>query len=274
VGLADVYIVSDLPDPREAMIRAKAAAKRALEIDGNLAEAHTTLAFADMFEWNWEAAERGFLRALELNPSYAPAPHWYALFLSWNGRHEEAVAQIEFARALDPLSLAIDNEMGNILFWARRYDEAIEHHLQTFAIDENFVRAHKSLGFAYLLKGMNEEALKEFQWVIENSGLPEDFASLGVAYTMMGKKDEVETILAKLHSLDKDMKLMRSISFELAQIYVTLGEMDNAIEHLSRAFAENSGEMAYLKVAPLFDPLRGDSRFQELMRRLNFPDID
>ncbi len=274
VGLADVHIVSDLPDPQEAMVRAKAAARRALDIDGNLAEAHTTLAFVDLFEWNWAAAERGFLRALELNPSYATARHWYALYLSWTGRHEEAIAQIEKARALDPLSIAIDNEMGNILFWARRYDEAIEHHLQTFAIDPDFKRAHKSLGFAYLLEGMNEEALEEFHWLIDNAGSPEDFASLAIAYAKMGKKDEAEKILAKLVSPDEGAEAQRSISFELAQVYVTLGEMDDAIEYLHRAFNEGSGEIVYLKVAPIFDPLRGDPRFQELLRRMNFPDIN
>jgi tetratricopeptide (TPR) repeat protein len=274
VGLADVYIVSDLPDPGEAMIRARAAARTALGIDENLAEAHTTLAFADMFEWNWEPAERGFMRAIELNPSYATAHHWYALYLCWTGQHEEAIAQIERARELDPLSLAIDNAAGNILFWERRYDEAIENHLQTLEIDENFVRGHRSLGFAYLLRGMNEKALEEFMWLVENSGVPEDFASLGVAYAMMGKREEVENNLTQLTSLDEDTKRQRSISFELAQIYVTLGEFDEAIKYLNRAFEEGSGEMVYLKVAPLFDPLRADPRFQELLGRMNFPEVD
>ncbi len=273
-GLADVYIVSDLPDPAEAMKRARAAAGKALEIDENLAEAHTTLAFVDLFEWKWAAAERGLKRAIELNPSYATARHWYSLYLCWMGRHEEAIAQIELARKLDPLSIAIDNEMGNILFWARKYDQAIEHHLQTFEIDENFVRGHRGLGFAYLLSGMNEKALKEFQWLIDNSGTPEDFASIGVAYAMMGRRDEAEKILSRLTSLGEENKLQRSISFELAQIYVILGEFDETMIYLNRAFEESSGEMIYLKVGPLFDPIRGDARFQELLGRMNFPDID
>jgi TolB-like protein len=272
-GLGDTYIVSDLPGPDTAMMRARVAARNALEIDENLAEAHTTLAFADMFEWNWTAAERGFKRAIELNPSYATARHWYGLYLSWTGYHDEALTQIRRARELDPLSLAIDNAVGNILFWARRYDEAIDHHLQTLEVDENYVRGHRSLGFAYLLKGIHEKALSEFIWLVEHSEAPEDYAASAIAYAKMGKTEKVQEILTHLFNLNEKVKLRRSIPFELAQIHVTLGEFDTAFDYLNRAFDENKVEMVYLKVGPLFDPVRGDPRFQELLDRMNFPEI-
>jgi serine/threonine protein kinase/Tfp pilus assembly protein PilF len=273
-GLADAYIVSELPDPDSSMIRARKAARKALEIDENLAEAHTTLAFVDVFEWNWAAAQRGFRRAIELNPNYATARHWYGLYLSWTGQHDEALVQIRRARELDPLSLAIDNAVGNILFWARRYDEAIDHHLQTLEVDENLVRGHRSLGFAYLLKGMHEEALSEFMWLIDHSEAPQDYVASAIAYAKMGKTDEVQKILSHLSNMDENEKLRHSISFELAQIYVALGEFDTAFDYLNRAIVENNGEMVYLKVGPLFDPVREDPRFEALLERLNFPEIE
>jgi serine/threonine protein kinase/Tfp pilus assembly protein PilF len=273
-GLADTYIVSDLPDPDTAMIRARVAARKALEIDEDLAEAHTTLAFADMFEWNWEAAERGFKRAIELNPSYATARHWYGLYLSWTGLHDEALAQIRRARELDPLSLAIDNAVGNILFWARRFDEAIDHNLQTLEVDENYERGHRSLGFAYLLKGLHEKALSEFMWLVDHSGVPEDYTAAAIAYAKMGKTDEVQEILSYLFNMDENAKLRRSISYELAHVYVALGEFDTAFDYLNRALEENSGEMVHLNVGPLFDPLREDPRFEALLDLMNFPEIE
>jgi serine/threonine protein kinase/Flp pilus assembly protein TadD len=273
-GLADTYIVSDLPDPDTAIIRARVAAKKALEIDEDLAEAHTTLAFADMFEWDWAAAEQGFRKAIELNPSYATARHWYGLYLAWTGRFDEALVQLRRARELDPLALAIDNALGNTLFWARRYDEAIDHHLQTLEVDENYVRGHRSLGFAYLIKGMYEKALEEFQWLIEITGIPEDNAALALTHAIMGNEDEARRILAQLSHLDEDVKLRHSISFELAQVHVALGEFDEAIGYLNRAYEENNGEMVYLQVGPFFDPLREDPRFQELLDRMNFPEIE
>jgi TolB-like protein len=273
-GLADAYITSDLPDPDSAMIRARVAARKALSIDENLAEAHTTLAFSNIFEWNWADAELGFRRAIELNPNYATARHWYGLYLSWTGKHEQAYAQIRRARELDPLSLAIDNAVGNILFWARRYDEAIDHNLQTLEIDRNFVRGHRSLGFAYLVKGMHEKALHEVQWLVDHSGVPEDYTAAAITYANMGKTEEVQTILSYLFDMSENVDFQRPISFELALVYVALGEFDTAFDYLNRALEENSGEMVHLKVGPLFDPLREDPRFQELLDRMNFPEIE
>jgi serine/threonine-protein kinase len=273
-GLADSYnILGDYSyvPPEEAYPRAKVAAAKALETDDTLAEAHTSLAkAAHLYDWNWLAAERGFQRALALNPSYAPAHHWYAEYLAAMGRVDEAIAEKKRARELDPLSLIINSSEGWVLYFARRYDQAIEQLQKALEMDPNFAVAHLWLGWAYEQKGMYEEAIREFQKAVTLfKGSTYPIASLGHAYAVSGKRGEALKLLNELKELSK----RRYVSaYDLALVYAGLGEKDQAFKWLEKAYEERYGWITMLKLEPRFDPLRADPRFQSLLRRMNFPE--
>jgi serine/threonine protein kinase/Tfp pilus assembly protein PilF len=271
-GLADAYLFLNEPTPEEANRRARAAATKALEMDDTLAEARTTLAFAAIFDWEWAAAEKGFQRAIELNPSYATAHHWYSLLLTWTGRHEEAIAEMKRAQDVDPLSLVIGTALAGTFYFARQYDQAIELYQKTLAMDENFYRAHSGLATAYLQKGMFEEAIAESQWVPDRYPIPSTHAVFGRAYAMAGKTAEALEILDELKKVDENLRQKYDVSKSLATIYVALGEMDEALHWLEKAYEEGSANLVYLKVDPSFDAVRSDPRFQDLLRRMNFPE--
>jgi DNA-binding winged helix-turn-helix (wHTH) protein/TolB-like protein/Flp pilus assembly protein TadD len=271
-GLADAYALlgsmgnAFLPR-REAMHRARAAAMKALEIDDTLAEAHTSLAFVKMqHDWDWPGAEREFKRAIELNPSYATAHHWYAYYLAAMGRHAEAIREIRRAQEIDPLSLIINTDVGEIFYYASRYDEAIEQCRKTIEMDTNFTLAHRVLAWAYEEKGMHAEAITELQKAVSIS---EDetniLASLGHVYAMSEKRDEARRVLNHLKKLSIQSYVPSS---DIAIVYASLGEKDQAFAWLEKAYEDRSGSLILLKVWPLMDPLRSDPRFADLVRRV------
>jgi TolB-like protein/Flp pilus assembly protein TadD len=272
-GLADCYYL--LADYRfvpwkEAYPRAKGAATKALELDETLAEAHTSLALIkDRYEWDWPGAEREFKRAIELNPNYATAHHWYSNYLEEMGRHDEAIAEIKRAQQLDPLSLIINAVVGLRFRSARRYDEAIEQLRKTLEMDPNFAMAHFLLGGVYKQKGQYESAIAEYQKGRSASGGSVHLlAALGRAYAAAGKRRKALKILGELKELSKRRYV--SASF-VASIYVALGEKDQALEWLEKGYRDRDAAMVGLNWVPTFDPLRSDPRFEDLLRRMNFP---
>jgi TolB-like protein/DNA-binding winged helix-turn-helix (wHTH) protein/Tfp pilus assembly protein PilF len=269
-GLADTYaLLGDWQyaamTPTEALPKAKAAATRALELDDSLSEAHTSLAFTlDGFDWDLKAAEQEFQRAIELNPGYATARHWYAWHLALLGRYDEAITEMRKARGLDPLSLIINADLAELLVIAHRNDEAIQQSLRTIEMDPNFAMAHNQLAQAYLANGMPEKAIPELKRAIDLSGgSPTCMANLARAYVAVGDRSKAVELI---HELEARSRPGFSHAAEIASIHAALGEKDQAMEWLEKGAAEkfNPGVL----IRPGFDPLRSDARFQSLLRRI------
>jgi tetratricopeptide (TPR) repeat protein len=263
-GLADSYNLLanyGYSAPKDAFPKADAAALRALEIDGSLAEAHTSLAFAlHHYDWDFAGAAREFKRAIELNPGYATAHQWYAEFLTTMGRHDEAVTEILRARELDPLSLVINSNVGRLLFYARRYDQAKEELRNTLELDPNYYWALIHLCMVCAEQGMYAEAL---QWYQKATRSGEATTVLAYVYAVSGRKKEARKILDGLVRSEKGED-----PFFLAGIYAGLGEKDNAIAMLEEAYKGRAFFIVFLGVHPWFDGLRSDPRFISLLARV------
>jgi len=272
-GLADTYsLLGDwqyaVMTPREALPKAKAAAIKALELDSTLGEAHNSLAFClDGFDWDFDSAGKEFRRAIELNPGYATAHHWYAWHLSLLGRYDEAIVEMREAENLDPLSLIINADLAELLVLAHSYDESIRQSRKTIEMDPNFALAHNQLAQAYLQKHMNDEAVAELQKAEQLSGGgPTIMANLARAYAASGKRSEA---LKLLSDLKKRSNSIYSHGSEIAVIYAALGDTDQAMNWLEKGYEERFNPGVLLR--PGFDPLRSDPRFQDLVRRIGLP---
>jgi TolB-like protein/Tfp pilus assembly protein PilF len=271
-GLSDAYALLGLSPHAQAsrsefMARARAAALKALEMDDTVAEAHTSLASVSMiYDWNWSLAEKEFRRAIELDPNYATAHHWYAFYCASQARTEDAVAEIRIAQNLDPLSLVINADLAHLLYFARRYDEAIEQSRRTLEMDPNFAAAYVTAGLAYLEKQEYPKSLAELQTAVRVSGgQPDAEAFLGIAYARAGRKEEARKVIKHINtaSVTRYDPLLKA-----AWIYAALGDRNRAFDLAQRAYAARSPEFYTLKVLPVLDPLRPDPRFQELLRRI------
>ena len=242
-----------------------------------LGEAHVSLGWIkERWEWDFAAAEREYIRAIELNPDYATAHHRYGVFLGTMGRFDESIAALERARQLDPLSLIIATDLSLPYFWSRRHERAIEVLRKALEIDPNFARAHAHLAQNYRVLGRYEEAIAEQQKAFELSGgqFREDGTkrvngTLAVIYAAAGRKSEAQKILDEMTEAEKHGDYL--YSFGRAVIYAELGDKERAFAWLEKAFAERFSGMTELKVAPTFDSLRDDPRFQDLLRRVGFP---
>jgi eukaryotic-like serine/threonine-protein kinase len=269
-GLADSYNIlasySALA-PEEAFPKARAAATRALALDERLPEAHASLAFVTFgYSWEFAQADREFKRALKLNPGYAVAHQWYALYLAAMRRMDEAMAEIQRAEQLDPLSLPIITNKGWILYLARRNDEAQETLMRALELDQDFVLAHRRLGQVYEEKQMFVEARREYDRCLQMA--PDDaesLAALGHAYGASGEPERAREIIAKLTAASPCRYVP---AYLIAVIHIGLDERDAAFACLEKAFAERYGFLAYMKVSPVFDPLRQDERFCALAARV------
>ncbi len=272
-GLADTYaLLGDwqyaVMPPKESMPKAKAAAIKALKLDSALGEAHNSLAFClDIFEWDLSSAGKEFQRAIELNPNYATAHHWYAWHLGVMGRYDEAIAEMRKAENLDPLSLIIKADLAELLVIAHFYDESIRQSRKAIEMDPNFPLAHHHLGLAYLEKHMHDEAVAELQKAVQLSGgSPTCIANLARAYVASGKRSEAVKLLG-------DLKNRSSPGYpdasEIAVIYASLGDTDQAMNWLERAYEDRFNPSVLLR--PGFDPLRSDPRFEDLVRRIGLP---
>jgi len=272
-GLADTYaLLGDwqyaVMTAKEALPKAKAAAMKALELDDSLSEAHTSLAFClDGFDWNFEAADREFRRAIELNPGYATAHHWYAWHLSLVGRNNEAIAEMRKAESQDPFSLIINADLAELLLLAHFPDDSIQQSRKTIEMDRGFAMAHNQLAQAYLAKHMFGEAIAELQKAIELSGgCPTCTANLARAYAASGRKAEA---LRLLNDLKKQSGERYPHTSEIATIYAALGDNDQAMTWVEKGYEERFNPGVLLR--PGFDPLRSDPRFQQLLRRIGLP---
>jgi TolB-like protein/DNA-binding winged helix-turn-helix (wHTH) protein/Flp pilus assembly protein TadD len=272
-GLADTYaLLGDwqyaVMTPKEAFPQAKAAAIKALELDSTLGEAHNSLAFVlDGFDWDFDSAGKEFQRAIELNPGYATAHHWYAWHLSLLGRYDEAIAEMRKAENLDPLSLIINADLAELLVLAHSDDESIRQSRKTIEMDPNFALAHNQLAQAYLQKQMYDEAVAELKTAVQLSGgSPAFIANLARAYVASGKKNEAVKLLG---DLKKRSNPGYSNASEIAVIYVSLGDTDQAMNWLEKGDDERFNPGVLLR--PGFDPLRSDPRFQNLVRRIGLP---
>jgi tetratricopeptide (TPR) repeat protein len=254
--------------PKEAFPKAKDAAIKALELDSKLGEAHNSLAFVlDGFDWDLDSGGKEFQRAIELNPGYATAHHWYAWHLSLLGRYNEAIAEMRKAENLDPLSLIINADLAEILVLAHSYDESIRQSRKTIEMDPNFALAHNQLAQAYLQKHMYDEAVAELQKAVNLSGdSPTCIANLARAYIASGKRSEAVKLLG---DLKKRSNPGYSNAAEIAMIYASLGDPDQAMTWLEKGYDERFNPGVLLR--PGFDPLRSDSRFQNLLHRVGLP---
>ncbi|HEU0183664.1 MAG TPA: tetratricopeptide repeat protein, partial [Blastocatellia bacterium] len=271
-GLADCYCLVSIyggAPPRVVMPRTKAAAMKALDLDGGLAETHTSLAAAlAWFDWDWEASEREFKRAIELNPHYAVAHHWYgSVLLSAQGRFNEALASEKRALELEPLSLVINSNLGFICYQASRFDEAIEYLQRTLDMDDGFVYARFHLGLCHAHRRDYDKAIAELRRAIEQAGgrgaLIE--AALGYVYAVAGKRDDALRILARLQTIPMN----RDVSpFYLAMIHAGLDDREQALKWLESACEERYNWVVWLGVEPMFAKLRDEARFKEMLRKI------
>jgi eukaryotic-like serine/threonine-protein kinase len=268
-GLADSYIFTAFVNvpPKEAYPRAKEAALKALELDETLAEAHIPLAvIKTQYDWDWSGGEREFQRAIALNPSSARAHQAYGfVLLGGTGRFKEAIVELKRALELDPLSLLINSNLADALLAARQYDQAIEQAQKTLDLDANFILAHQWLGLSYVHKSMYREGIAELEKAVAIS--PDDtlaLSGLGYAYAAAGRRLEAQKVLDQLNEISKQEYVP---AVYRAPIYAALGEKDKAFEWLEKAYEERS--IGDIQAVPVYDPLRSDPRFADLLRRMN-----
>jgi TolB-like protein/DNA-binding winged helix-turn-helix (wHTH) protein/Flp pilus assembly protein TadD len=272
-GLADCYTAlghyGAIP-PAAAYPRAKAAALRALEIDEQLAEAHAALAAVKMhYDWDWPGAEREFKRAIRLNPSYASAYQWYGTYLATMGRSEEAAQQDARALELDPLSPLISTAVGLHLYYARQYRQAIDQHRKALELEPEFAVSRLNLGRAYLGAGMFPEAVAELERAVRLSDRsPATLAALAQAYGLAGQMERARELLQEMVGRSKTSYVS---PFDIALVYIGLGDKDQAFAWLQRAYEEHCPALVYLRLHPWADGLRSDPRFQNLLGRLRLP---
>ena len=267
-GMADCYaILVELEgsSPKEIYPLVAAAAQKAIELDDTLAEAHTSLAAAYEYEWDWPKAEEQYRRAIEMNPNYATAHHWYAAYLISRLRSDEAIREIKQAQELDPLSLIINTSLGRVLYGARQYDRAVEQLKKTIDMDSNFAEAHFQIAMVYEQKRMYAEALAEYQKAIELYQDPTMTAWPARIYALTGRRTDAERVLAQLKELSKQKYVS---PYPLATVYVALGEKDKAFEYLEKVYDERSYYVVFLNIDSALDGLRTDARFQDLLRRI------
>jgi serine/threonine protein kinase/Tfp pilus assembly protein PilF len=274
-GMADVYnllgMLLFMPSD-EAYPLAKGAARRSLAIDDTVAEAHTSLALVSfVYDWDWGVAEREFLRAIELSPSSASAHHFYGAFFALAmGRYEEAIAEMRRAYELDPLTPVHSADIAATFLFARRYREAIQQSLKTLEYFPEFQVTYHYLVLAYVLERRYEEAIGTSRKAVAlTRDHPKYLSIMGYALAAAGRKDEAYSILERLISDKADFPVP---TYEIALIHTVLGEYETAFEWLERAQKEHAWQVCYLKVDPCVDPLRTQTRFQQLVKRMNFPE--
>ncbi len=267
-GLSDTYVL--LPgygasSPADSYPKAKAAAKKALEIDDELAEAHASMAnVLYLSDWNFAESNREFQRAIEINPNYAEAHHWYGGNLLALGIFDESILEMKRAQDLDPLSLIINTELGATYLYARQYDLSIEQLRKTIEMDQSFYYAHYSLGMAYAMKHAHQDALVEYNKARQLND-PYVLALQGHTYAASGKKEESLRTLEALKEISKQRYVP---AYGLAIVYAELNEKDQAFQWLEKSYNDHEGYVTILKIDPFLDNLRSDPRFTNLVQRV------
>jgi serine/threonine protein kinase/tetratricopeptide (TPR) repeat protein len=269
-GLADSYIMlanHHILPPREGYSLGRKAAERGLSLDESLAELHTSLGWIHrLFDWDWPAAERESLRAVQLNPGYAFGHSRYALLLSGMGRHEEAIAEAERAHELDPLNLLTYTVVGDTLFYARRFERSVASYRKCLELDPTFGAAHTDLARSLEHVGRTDEAVEEFvRGTAGPDGLPRPSSGLAILYARAGRLDDARATLNAVQALSQKQFVS---PYGIASYYAVIGDNDRALDWLEKAYSERDGTLVWLKVHPRLDGLRGEPRFRDLLARL------
>jgi TolB-like protein/Flp pilus assembly protein TadD len=270
-GLADCLnsvTAYGIAPPNEGSVKAKQLAQRALEIGHSLAEAHTALAIASMYDYDFSTAEREFERAIELNPRYAHAHSMFSFYLVWTGRYEEAYTEAQRGLRLDPHSSIINSHLGWVYFYGRRYDLAIEQCQKTIELDPNSGAAWGFLAWAQSCKSLYEASIVSWRKACALWPGSGPVAWLGETYAAAGHRGEALKVLEQLQELSKQQYVT---PYGVGRIYAALGQTEEAFRWLETAYEQRGNWMVFLKVDPVFDDLRSDPRFQNLLRRMNFP---
>jgi tetratricopeptide (TPR) repeat protein len=269
-GLADCYALMSeyhFREPEEFIPKARASAQQALAIDPNSAEAHTSQALiAEIYDWNWQASEIEFRRAVELDPNYATAHQWFAEHLAFRSRFDEALRESKIARRLDPLSLIIATDDAAILYYSRQYDPAIEELLSVLDMEPSFERAHALLISAYVEKQQYTNALSHIESWRATDTTFWTWAWEAYVYGRMGRQAEARRALHQVEAM-KDRPLWNPDPM-LAMVYAGMNQKDQAIALLEGAYRKHSSVWTILNVDHAYDPLKGDPRFDDLIRRV------
>jgi adenylate cyclase len=275
-GLADSYSALALLEfmpPKKAFPRAKLFALKALELNPKLADAHTSLGLIKyQYEWDWEGAEEEFKKAIELNPNYQFAHHFYADFLKAMGRFDEALKEIGLAQDLDPLSLSINTGVGHVLYLSGQYDKALDQYRRTVELDPNFLQARLWYGRPLLQKGMFREAISELKEAVKLSDRSTiALAMLGHAYASAGKRKEAEKVLRELRSISNKRYVA---PYWIAAVYNGMRDREKTFFWLRRALDERSSWMVWIGVEPRFSWLRQDARFKQILQAVGLNQVD
>ncbi len=269
VGLADCYAVSSEyagTPSGEAIPQARVYAERALSLEPQLAEAHASMAMTSEYSWQWAEAEKEFKRAIELNPKYPTAYHWYSIFLKNSGRNDEAATMIKRAAELDPLSSVISVNISRLYQLQNNHQASIENSLKLIDLDPNFGPAHQYLALSYLRLGRNEEAIAEMEkaaTLTKHAGIT--LGDLGYVYAVLGKKTEAMTILKEL---EEKYSRKEAVGAYVAAVYSGFGDKDKAFEWLEKDFEVRNGKLAEIRWQMQFEPLRDDPRFASILKRM------
>jgi DNA-binding winged helix-turn-helix (wHTH) protein len=271
-GLADCYAIlsqcSRLP-PAETMPKARTAAHEALRIDQSLAEAHTTLALVMMlYHWDWPGAQAEFRAALALNPSYATAHHWHGMWLVARGRFDEAIAELERAQELEPLSVAINTDLGLVLYLARRFEDAVAQYRAAIDLDAGFTDARMGILMAYGEMGMSTQPISDFMRSPEMFGR-EAAATLEAAYLRSGVRGYWRALLDMAESPSSDVY---SAPYVRARLHAAVGDVPRSLQWLETARSVRDAGLSLLNVDPGLDALRAEPRFQALVKQVGLAD--
>lgn len=271
-GLADAYFrLSNVHSPpREVMPKAKKAALRAVEIDENLAEGHSSLGLVKVYyDHDWIGAEEEFRKALKLDPGLVSAHQRYGSYLTFMGRFEESIRHYETALELDPFSLQINMNLATTYFLRGEYERAVNHLNKTKELEPNYMPTHFVMGCAYILQGHLEDAIKEFQFIYKLDG--EAYLALGFmgyAHALAGQRAEAETLLSIL----EDISQRKYVSpYSMLVIHLAIGPLERVFQLLEQLYEERNDWLVWLKVSPELNCVRNDPRFQDLLRRIGFP---
>ena len=270
-GVADSYVMlacRGMVSAKETFRKARAAARKALELDAELGEAHGSLAHVRLHDWDWEGLDRDFLRAIELHPAQPIVYYWYGEFLMSMGRPEEAIAMTRRAQQADPLSPVIAASLAMILYLARQYDEAVKVLQRAQEIDPSHFLPHLRMGLVRLQQKSHPEAIRELQTAARLADhSTETLAALGTGYAMAGMSGEAHRIVAQLQASQAEHYVL---PYNIAKIYAAACDKERTLEWLERAYQEGNPDLIELNSEPVFDGLRGEPMFSELMRRIGF----
>jgi TolB-like protein/DNA-binding winged helix-turn-helix (wHTH) protein/Flp pilus assembly protein TadD len=270
LAMAYASIAGQPRAPKEVMPKAKAAALRAVQLDNNLGEAHAALGFVNLYyDWDWQAAQREYGRAFELNPKYVLLRLPNSFFLAAQGKADESLREVHEAQALDPINIGLRCSEGRLLYYAHRYDEAISRYQRALELEPAYLSNCAWLGLAYLKKGMYDAAIAELRKADipdAHSTLP--IAALSAAYYLSGRKADGLQRLERLLALKRNRFVS---SYDIAVFYAAIGDRKQTLDWLDKAIEERAGLVVYLRVDPIWDSVRDDPRFEKIVKQVGIP---